>query len=102
MLVLCLIQATPYTGRTHQIRAHLFHLGHAILGDPLYYPDLEAVRQHRLWLKSDSKEGRQGHFASTRLGLHANRLALRHPTSGEEVAFEAPLAADFPHFARVP
>jgi len=63
-----LVQCQPLTGRTHQIRVHLRHLGHPVLGDPLY--------------------GRRGDFP--RHMLHAWKLAFRHPATNEPLAFEAP------------
>lgn len=60
----------PRTGRSHQLRVHLLAQGHPILGDPLY------------------AEGRAR--AHSRLMLHAERLAFRHPTGGAHIAFSAP------------
>ncbi len=66
-----LVELRPVTGRTHQLRVHLAALGHPILGDALYAsPELQA--------------------AAPRLCLHALRLELNHPYSGERLAFEAP------------
>ena len=60
------------TGRTHQIRVHMKHIGHPIIGDPLYGP------------KTDSwKLGGQC--------LHAGKLTLTHPSTGERMTFTAPL-----------
>lgn len=70
-----LIQATPQTGRTHQIRAHLAMTGFPIAGDRLYGSP-----------QADQFE---------RLMLHACSLNFRHPISGEELSFEAPSPADF-------
>lgn len=66
-----LLEVELDSGRRHQIRAHLAHLGHAVVGDPRY----------------GSRAGR--------MGLHALRLALPHPAHGRELAFEAPPPADF-------
>ncbi|HWI51925.1 MAG TPA: RluA family pseudouridine synthase [Symbiobacteriaceae bacterium] len=60
------------TGRTHQIRVHMAHLGHPLLGDSLY--------------GSGGRPGRQA--------LHAATLVLGHPVTGQEVRLEAPLPAD--------
>ena len=74
----------PHTGRTHQLRAHMKAMGHAILGDPKYGD--EASRE----LSGDLK-----------LQLHARRLVLPHPTKGRLI-LEAPLSpemrAGFEHF----
>ena len=65
------------TGRTHQIRVHLAHLAHPLLGDDLY-------------------GGRTDRIA--RQALHAHRLRLRHPSSSEEITVQAPLPADMSAF----
>jgi 23S rRNA pseudouridine955/2504/2580 synthase len=72
------------TGRTHQIRVHLAHAGHPVLGDDKY-GDFELNR--RL-----AREGVR------RLFLHARRLALRHPTDGGRLALEAPVPQDMRAF----
>lgn len=64
------VRLTPHTGRSHQLRVHMLALGHPILGDQIYAP-----------------ETRAGH---DRLMLHAESLALHHPTTGERVRFFAP------------
>jgi 23S rRNA pseudouridine1911/1915/1917 synthase len=63
------------TGRTHQIRVHLSSIGHAVVGDPRY-------------------GGRRQTFPAKRPFLHAERLELRHPISGEPIAAESPLPPD--------
>jgi 23S rRNA pseudouridine955/2504/2580 synthase len=74
------------TGRTHQIRVHLAHAGHPVLGDDKY-GDFELNRA----------VARQG---VKRLFLHARRLALVHPTSQEKLRLEAPLPGDMLAFCR--
>jgi len=73
------------TGRTHQIRVHLKSLGHPLVGDPVYgearWKALPRPLQERL-------------RDFPRPALHAFRLAFRHPTTGEPLAFEAPVPAD--------
>ena len=91
----CLVRARPKTGRTHQIRAHLAYLGHAIVGDPIYAADDETVRRHRLFLTSDGKEGKRGDFGSPRLMLHAHTLQLRHPKTNKQHFFEAAVPPEF-------
>lgn len=63
------------TGRTHQIRVHLRSIGHPVVGDVRY-------------------DGARQSLPFDRPFLHAERLELEHPTTGEPVAFEAPLPAD--------
>ncbi len=73
------------TGRTHQIRAHLRHIGHPLLVDPLY-GGRRALRIR------DPRDGRD--LRLTRMPLHASRLEFDHPGTGERVAFDAPLPGD--------
>ena len=68
------------TGRTHQIRVHLSHLGHPIAGDRLY----------RLQRYTLSQEPAGMIAAEKRIMLHARRLGFEHPVSGETMVFEAP------------
>jgi 23S rRNA pseudouridine955/2504/2580 synthase len=77
------------TGRTHQIRVHLAHAGHPVLGDDKY-GDFELNR-------SLAKQGKEG---IGRLCLHAERLSFRHPLTGETVALKAPLPKDIGDFVR--
>ncbi len=75
------------TGRTHQIRVHMAHLGHPIIGDPVY------GGRKRL-AKNLSASLREALAAFPRQALHAARLELQHPISGNLLELEAPLAAD--------
>jgi 23S rRNA pseudouridine1911/1915/1917 synthase len=75
-----LLECRLETGRTHQIRVHLASIKHPLAGDPVYG-------------KTRSGDARLDAFP--RQALHAWRLALRHPASGEEMAWESPLPADF-------
>jgi 23S rRNA pseudouridine1911/1915/1917 synthase len=72
-----LIECRPRTGRTHQIRVHLKHLGHPVTGDPQY--------------------GRRG--SHERHFLHAWKLAFKHPLTGKRVHYAATLSPDFPIWA---
>jgi 23S rRNA pseudouridine955/2504/2580 synthase len=74
-----LLDVTLKTGRTHQIRVHLAHEGHPIVGDPKY-GDFAA---NRLMARGEHR------FA--RMFLHAKHLAFDHPAGAERVALEAPL-----------
>jgi len=73
---LSLVQCTLETGRTHQIRVHLASVGHAVVGDALY-------------------GGARSAMKAPRPMLHAARLTLIHPGTGEEMTWSAPLPADF-------
>ena len=71
---LSLVECRPKTGRTHQIRVHLKHLGHPIAGDRVYGGGADFPRQL----------------------LHAWKIVIDHPTSGQRMEFTAPVPADFP------
>ncbi len=76
------------TGRTHQIRVHLAHAGHPLMGDAVYGPHFKTKASHL---------GRQSQAALAALGrqaLHAYLLALEHPKTGEILQWEAPLPED--------
>jgi 23S rRNA pseudouridine1911/1915/1917 synthase len=68
-----LIEASPVTGRTHQIRVHMASIGHPVVGDPVY--------------------GRPSPLVARQF-LHAWRLGFRHPISRADLSFEAPLPED--------
>lgn len=71
------------TGRTHQIRVHSHHIGHPLVGDLLY------------------GNGRSPGVNLQGQALHAWRLSLQHPRTGEAIAVEAPLPAEFQRLLRV-
>jgi 23S rRNA pseudouridine1911/1915/1917 synthase len=77
------VELQLHTGRTHQIRVHLEHLGCPVLGDLVY------GRRQNLRLKEAS-----GYVAPRQL-LHAAKLALAHPHTQKRMTFEAPLPKDF-------
>ena len=68
-----LLRLSLETGRTHQIRVHLAHLGYPLLGDDLYGGSADEIARH---------------------ALHSARLSLRHPRTGESLTIEAPLPED--------
>jgi 23S rRNA pseudouridine1911/1915/1917 synthase len=76
------------TGRTHQIRVHLAHVGYPIIGDPVY-----GGRRRLTAGATPALIAALGAFK--RQALHAARLTFVHPKSGKSVSFEAPLPADF-------
>ena len=69
-----LVELELDTGRTHQIRVHMAHTGHPLIGDFLY--------------------GTEDHSLISRPALHSARLSLRHPVTGEPMAWEQPLPED--------
>ncbi len=74
----CLVQCTIHTGRTHQIRVHLKHVGSPILCDPIY-----------------GKANPKNLPNPGRLMLHARQLGFAHPATGEKVLYTAPLPDEF-------
>lgn len=76
------------TGRTHQIRVHMAHLGHPLVGDPVYGGRLRLPAASSPVARTALQEFR-------RQALHAARLVLRHPGDGSERSWTAPLPADF-------
>lgn len=72
-----LVMCTLHTGRTHQIRVHMLHLGHPLIGDPIYaHPQRQKARPGRLM-------------------LHAWRLAFNHPADGRRIAIQSPIPAEY-------
>jgi len=82
-----LLRVRIHTGRTHQIRVHLKHRGHPVVGDRDYggrrFSSLSNPAMERLLASFD------------RLALHAHSLEFHHPESGEPLAFESPLPREF-------
>ena len=81
------VKAILETGRTHQIRVHLSHIGHSLIGDPMYggrvrYP------------KKADDELKQELLNFKRQALHSKKLSLIHPDSGELMSWKAPLPDD--------
>src|SRR6202011_1415540 len=70
-----LVECKLHSGRTHQVRVHLHHLGHPVLGDKIY--------------------GRKSAAKFPRQMLHAWKLGFQHPRTGDRKNFEAPLPNDF-------
>ncbi|MDD5347768.1 MAG: RluA family pseudouridine synthase [Candidatus Omnitrophica bacterium] len=75
-----LLELHPFTGRTHQLRVHLSHIGHPVLGDDTY--------------------GTNNRFV--RMALHAKYLGFIHPTTGKFVDFESPVPKEFTEYMRRP
>lgn len=86
--VVSLLRCSLATGRTHQIRVHLAHIGHPVLGDPVYGRGFKTKA-------ALLTPGAQAELANLeRQALHAATLGFVHPISGEELTFESPLPDD--------
>jgi 23S rRNA pseudouridine1911/1915/1917 synthase len=90
-----LLACHPRTGRQHQIRAHLHHAGMHLWGDKIYGPD-EMIFDR--FTKREMTDADHARLRLPRQALHAWRLVLPHPETGERLALEAPLAADLQAF----
>jgi 23S rRNA pseudouridine1911/1915/1917 synthase len=87
--VASLIECRLETGRTHQIRVHMAHIGHPILGDPVYGAGFRSKSR----LLTDSQ--RKSLESLGRQALHAYLLVFAHPMTGETMRFESGFPADF-------
>lgn len=83
-----IVECTLETGRTHQIRVHLSHLGHSVVGDQTYGQNSRKILQYY----GDEKKDVLSNFQ--RQALHSTKLELAHPITGETIFFEAPLPED--------
>ena len=82
------------TGRTHQIRVHMSHLRHALLGDPVYGGRPKPIKHSSDALVTAMR-------AFKRQALHAVKLQLIHPITGEEMKWQAPVPADMVEMAEL-
>ncbi|GAA5071139.1 23S rRNA pseudouridine(1911/1915/1917) synthase RluD [Lysobacter panacisoli] len=89
-----LLECRLETGRTHQIRVHMAHLKHPIIGDPLYGGPLKLPRGATAELIETLRGFR-------RQALHAETLEFAHPVTGEPVRCTAPVPQDLQHLVRV-
>ncbi len=82
-----LVDCTLETGRTHQVRVHMAHLGHPLIGDPLYghAPKKKMVAERK---------------AFARQALHAAVLGFIHPITAQKMRFESPIPADMQELLR--
>jgi 23S rRNA pseudouridine1911/1915/1917 synthase len=87
------VKVLPKTGRTHQIRVHLAHLGCPVLCDKLY-GGRASITRAELIRGQASISGTADDVILNRQALHARRIKLTHPATGEPIEFTAPLPAD--------
>jgi 23S rRNA pseudouridine1911/1915/1917 synthase len=83
-----LIECKLETGRTHQIRVHMAHIGHPVLGDKLYGTGMKSRAVHL------SEAQKTALDALDRQALHAAALGFEHPQTGEKHHYEAPFPKD--------
>ena len=85
------VEVSLETGRTHQIRVHLAHLGHPVVGDAAY-----GGRKKRIHAGAPMRD-RAARMLEilARPALHARELRFSHPFTGDSMAFTAPLPEDF-------
>jgi len=92
----------PRTGRTHQIRVHFRYIGHPVVGDLLYGSRKRHRAESRPEATSESDTGETARPApaptTIRMLLHAWRLVIRHPTTGEELRLQAEVPKEFPPY----
>ena len=81
------VKAILETGRTHQIRVHLSHIGYPLIGDPMYGGKVRFPKKADAVLK-------EALVSFKRQALHARKLTLTHPTSGKLMSWKAPLPED--------
>ena len=86
--VAALLACQLETGRTHQIRVHLAHIGHPLMGDSVYGPHFKTKATHL------APKSRAALAALDRQALHAYLLVLEHPRTGEILHWESPLPED--------
>ncbi len=84
------IECRLETGRTHQIRVHLAHIGHGVIGDPLYGRAPRAGQMPDKLAQAGLSQMRK----FERQALHASYLGFAHPVTGEALSFETPLPED--------
>ena len=88
------VKAILETGRTHQIRVHLSHVGHSLVGDPMYGGRLR-------FPKKASEELKDALLNFKRQALHSKKLTLTHPISEELMSWKAPLPDDMEELLKV-
>ncbi len=83
-----LVECRLETGRTHQIRVHMAHVGHGLIGDPVY------GGRRKINAKTMGAAAAEAVASFPRQALHAATLGFRHPVTGDWLSFSSPLPAD--------
>jgi 23S rRNA pseudouridine1911/1915/1917 synthase len=83
-----LVECRLLTGRTHQIRVHMAHIGHPLVGDPVY------LRRTPAAARLLPAATRDALLAFPRQALHAATLGFRHPVTGQPLSFQSPVPPD--------
>ncbi|WP_425284484.1 RluA family pseudouridine synthase [Aliiruegeria lutimaris] len=86
--VAALVECRLETGRTHQIRVHMAHVGHGLIGDPIY------GGRRKLSARALGEDAATLANTFPRQALHAASLGFKHPLTGEALSFKSPLPAD--------
>ena len=81
------VELQPHTGRTHQLRVHMSHIGHPIVGDLLY-----GLESNQIW------QGQNLRYKLPRQLLHASTLIFNHPINNEQITLSAPIPRDIQDF----
>ncbi|QQR92036.1 MAG: RluA family pseudouridine synthase [Myxococcales bacterium] len=87
-----LLRLRPHTGRQHQLRVHLSAKGHPIIGDKLYGP--EGISPFFDYIDEGMTDTLRERLGHERHALHAHRLWIEHPGTGQNVEFVAPMPQD--------
>lgn len=86
-----LLSCSPETGRQHQIRIHMAHAGHPLVGDKIYGVDEDLFLR---FIETGLDDTMLGRLLLPRHALHASSIAFAHPRTGQEISIQSPLASD--------
>lgn len=86
-----LLSCSPETGRQHQIRIHMAHAGHPLVGDKIYGVDEDMFLR---FIETGLDDTMLGRLLLPRHALHASSIAFAHPRTGQEISIQSPLASD--------
>ena len=89
-----LVECRLETGRTHQIRVHMTHIGHPLVGDPVYGQTTQSRMNNTPALRHITPQARSTLLSFNRQALHARELGLIHPVTGKAMQFACPIADD--------